>query len=96
MISFSNFDNDGNVKTFEGHEYHIREDKITHKQCQLASADQGNKAQFHSLFRTGAYINMKKFLENEKMQIKQETEDNAKNAPGTKTSLFLHDLPLQG
>ena len=95
MISFSNFKDDGNVKTFEGKEYHVTEDKVAHKQYQ------DSEAQFHSLYNhpgssSGAYIDMKKFLENEKTQITQETEKNSKKAPGSRTNLFLHDLPLQG
>ena len=96
MISFSNFKDDGNVKTFEGKEYHVTEDKIAHKQYQ------GSEAQFHSLYNhpgspTGAYIDMKKFLENEKMQITQGNGGtNGKKVPGSRTNLFLHDLPLEG
>ena len=93
MISFSNFKDDGNVKTFKGQEYIVYEDKITHQQYQ------GSEAQFHSLFdhwsTTGA-INMKEFLTKEKMHITQETMKNKDKVPGSRTSLFLHDLPLQG
>ena len=95
MISFSNFKDDGNVETFEGQEYHVLEDKITHKQYQ------DSEAQFHSLYSypgstSGAYIDMKKFLKNEKTHITQETKKNYEKDPESRTSLFLHDLPLQG
>ena len=93
MISFSNFKADGNVKTFEGQEYIVYEDEITHQQYQ------DSEAQFHSLFdhwsRAGA-INMKEFLTNEKMLITQEIMKNKDKVPGSRTNLFLHDLPLQG
>ena len=93
MISFSNFKDNGNVKTFKGQEYIVYEDKITHQQYQ------GSEAQFHSLFdhwyTTGA-INMKKFLTNKKMHIMQEIAKNKDKITGSRTSLFLHNLPLQG
>ena len=92
MISFSNFKDDGNVETFPetGQEYHVTEDKITHKQYE------DSEAQFRSLFTSGVYIDMKRFLKNEKMHITQETKKNQEKFPESKTSLFLHDLPLQG
>ena len=93
MISFSNFKDDGKVKTFKGQEYIVTEDKITHQQYQ------DSEAQFHCLFNhwyTAGAINMKEFLTKEKMHITQEIMKNKDKVPGSRTSLFLHDLPLQG
>ena len=94
MISFSNFKNDGNVKSFEGQEYIVTEDIDTDEKYK------DSEAQFHSLYNhwslTGAYIDMKEFLNNEKRLIMQEKREKINKASKSKTSLFLHDLPLQG
>ena len=94
MISFSNFKNDGNVKSFEGQDYIVTEDIDTDEKYK------DSEAQFHSLYNhwslTGAYIDMKEFLNNEKRLIMQEKRERINKASKSKTSLFLHDLPLQG
>ena len=94
MISFSNSKNDGNVKSFEGQEYIVTEDIDTDEKYK------DSEAQFHSLYNhwslTGAYIDMKEFLNNEKRLIMQEKKEKMNKAPRSRTSLFLHDLPLQG
>ena len=90
MISFSNFEDDGNVKTHEGQEYIVTEDIDTDKKYK------DSKAQFHSLYshwsHNGAYIDMKEFLRNEKQLIIKEKTKKESKTP----SLFLHDLPLNG
>ena len=94
LISFSNFKDNGSVKSFEGQEYIVTEDIDTHEKYK------DSEAQFHSLYThwsvTGAYIDMKEFLKNEKRLIMQEKKEKMNKAPRSRTSLFLHDLPLQG
>ena len=94
MISFSNFKADGNVKRFEGQEYIVTEDINTHEKYK------DSEARFHSLYNhwslNGAYIDMREFLKNEKQLIMQEKKEKTSEAPESRTSLFLHDLPLQG
>ena len=94
MISFSNFKADGNVKTFEGQEYIVTEDINTYEKYK------DSEACFHSLYnhwsKNGAYIDMREFLKNEKRLIMQEKKKETSKAPESRTSLFLHDMPLQG
>ena len=87
MISFSNFTDDGKVKTYAGNEYHVPEDMLAHEQYQSSDV------QFHSLYKywetSSTFFDMKHFLYKERAHFKQE-------ARSTVASLFLHNLPLQG
>ena len=94
LISFSNFRDDGKVKREQGYEYIVSEDQITAEQYK------DSEAKFYSLFthwsETGAYINMRQFLQEENALIRKIKEAKEKDLEEVKTSLFLHDLPLQG